>query len=163
MGEEMLKKLSLPIFLPLVVWLWMSLVFDYVWHHDLPPQGTGPSYSNAMYPVGAVLALPLAAVLHLLVGWPSCWLLRRTDQLWKFLVTGVVVAFGMSLLLSLMFKRRALGESAFTPLPYVCLVFVPPILFGYFMTFRMRTPSARKEDQPIQRATDNDGAAPRHV
>lgn len=97
-----------------------------------------------MYPAGAVLALPFAAFLQLVIGWPSWWLLRRVNQRWQFSVAGLVAALGVPLLLSFIFRDRVLGESVFAAFPNVCLIFVPPFLLGYFLASRVR---AREDDQ----------------
>lgn len=127
-----MKKLLYPLFLPLVVWWWLFAIWCGLFSGPMPPEITGPSGSNGFLAVAfAFVALFIGAAAQLVVGLPSCWLLRRWRSLSIHLVAGALLGCSLTVLVSILFREPKFNEGVLSALPGIAVFLLPPFFAGY--------------------------------
>jgi hypothetical protein len=142
-----MRRFLLPIFAPLVLWIWAILVSNAFGLN--PPRlgagSTGPSNSSLMDYLAAFLAVPFAAMLQLTIGLPSIRLLRTSKSLFLFVLVGGASALLVSFALSAVFRRPEFGESLTAALPYFAFSLVPAFMVGYVLLYFLHWRGGQKE------------------
>ena len=130
-----MKALSLPIFLPLVVWGWLIALVEMVFYPARGIRDTGPT-SSAWATAGYfALVVLLAFLLQVTIGVLSRTMLRRSGALGVHLAVGAVVACALSGFAAFCFRAPQFGEPLQKLLPFCLLFFVPRFLIGYYCAF----------------------------
>ena len=113
--------------------------------HVMRPDRSGIVNSmDAGYVVGNIVIFTLVASLPVFVGLPSLLLLyfRKSKQR-TYLITGVLMAIALSFGASRVLVAPQFGETMSWMYPRVLAFLGAPVIFGYWLAFRLRVNPAR--------------------